>query len=63
MFQAENMVSLKTAQDDYTERERELLRDKTEFKKQLREQELAHQDEMRDLKTVNRKFYYEILYN
>lgn len=41
---AEALVSLKKAQDDYTERERALLRDKKNLKQQIREQELHHQD-------------------
>lgn len=41
---AEALVSLKKAQDDYTERERALLRDKKNLKQQIREQDLQHQD-------------------
>jgi hypothetical protein len=41
------MVSLKMAQDDYNEQEMELLEDKRKLKYQQKEQELAHQDEIR----------------
>ncbi|KAF2883120.1 hypothetical protein ILUMI_23061 [Ignelater luminosus] len=44
------MVSLKLAQDEHITQERELLRDKRELKKQLREQEISHQDQMKLLK-------------
>jgi hypothetical protein len=37
------------AQDDYNEQEMELLRDKKKLKSQQKEQELAHQDEIRTL--------------
>ena len=43
------MVSLKMAQDDYTEQEMELLRDKRKLKSQQKEQELAHEDEIRTI--------------
>lgn len=47
------MVSLKMAQDDHTEQEMELLKDKKDLKAQVREQELAHQEEMRTVKLVS----------
>ncbi|RZC42859.1 growth arrest-specific protein 8 [Asbolus verrucosus] len=47
---AEALVSLKMAQDDHTEQERELLRDKRDLKAQMREQELSHQDQVKSLK-------------
>jgi hypothetical protein len=50
---AEALVSLKMAQDDHTEQERELLRDKRDLKAQMREQELAHQDQIKSLKLVS----------
>jgi len=43
------MVSLKMAQDDYTEQEMELLRDKRKLKSQQKEQELTHVDEIRTI--------------
>jgi len=43
------MVSLKMAQDDYTEQEMELLGDKRKLKSQQKEQELAHVDEIRTI--------------
>lgn len=46
----EALVSLKTAQDEYTHQERELLRDKRDLKGQMREQEMAHQDQIKSLK-------------
>ncbi|XP_044262326.1 dynein regulatory complex subunit 4 [Tribolium madens] len=47
---AEALVSLKMSQDDHTEQERELLRDKRDLKAQIREQEVAHQDQIKSLK-------------
>ncbi|KAK9712535.1 Growth-arrest specific micro-tubule binding [Popillia japonica] len=47
---AEAMVSLKLAQDDHTEQERELLRDKRELKSKIREDELSNQDQIKALK-------------
>lgn len=49
------MVSLKVAQDEHIAQERELLRDKRELKKQLREQEISNQDQMKSLKLVSVK--------
>lgn len=49
---AEAMVSLKLAQDDHTEQERELLRDKRELKSKIREQDMATQDQIKALKMV-----------
>lgn len=46
------MVSLKLAQDDHTEQERELLRDKRELKSKIREDELSNQDQIKALKLV-----------
>lgn len=46
------MVALKMAQDDYGEQEMELLRDKKDLKARLKEQELAKQDELRNVKLV-----------
>jgi hypothetical protein len=37
------------AQDDYNEQEMELLKDKRKLKYQQKEQELAHQDEIRTI--------------
>lgn len=41
------------AQDEYTAMENELLKDKNSLKTKLREQELAHQEVVRQLKMVN----------
>ncbi|XP_049785045.1 dynein regulatory complex subunit 4 [Schistocerca cancellata] len=49
-YKAESMVSLRMAQDDYTDQEMELLADKKDLKSRLRDQELAHQEEMRNVK-------------
>lgn len=49
----ERMVALKMAQDEYTAMENELLKDKNSLKTKLREQELAHQEVVRQLKMVN----------
>ncbi|XP_034234450.1 dynein regulatory complex subunit 4 isoform X2 [Thrips palmi] len=46
----ERMVALKMAQDEYTAMENELLKDKNDLKTKLREQELAHQEVVRQLK-------------
>jgi hypothetical protein len=46
------MVSLKMAQDDYSEQEMELLKDKRKLKYQQKEQELAHQDEIQTISMV-----------
>ena len=43
------MVSLKMAQDDYTEQEMELLRDKRKLKSQQKEQEMGHVDEIQTI--------------
>jgi hypothetical protein len=43
------MVSLKMAQDDYSEQEMELLKDKRKLKSQQKEQELAYQDRIRKI--------------
>lgn len=50
---AEAMVSLKKAQDDHTEQERELLRDKRNLKRQEREQEIIHQEQVKSASLVN----------
>lgn len=49
------MISLQNAQDNHTEQENELLRDKKDLKKKLRDQELAHQDEVKVIKLVRNK--------
>ncbi|KRT83955.1 hypothetical protein AMK59_986, partial [Oryctes borbonicus] len=47
---AEAMVSLKLADDDHTEQERELLRDKRELKAKIRGDEVSNQDQIKALK-------------
>ncbi|GJQ73118.1 hypothetical protein Trydic_g1746 [Trypoxylus dichotomus] len=47
---AEAMVSLKLAEDDHTEQQRELLRDKRELKAKIREDEVSNQDQIKALK-------------
>lgn len=49
---ADALVSLKNAQDDHTAQERELLKDKKDFKNLIREQEQAHQDQIKTIKLV-----------
>lgn len=49
---AEAMVSIKLARDDHAVQERELLRDKRELKAKSREQEMANQDHIKNLKLV-----------
>lgn len=46
------LVSLKKAQDGYTEQEKALLRDKKNLKMLMREQETAHEDQIKSLKMV-----------
>lgn len=54
---AEAMVSLKLAQDDHLEQEKELLRDKRELKSKTREQEMSNQDQIKALKLVSNCVY------
>lgn len=49
---AEHMVALKMAQDDHIVQENELIKDKKGLKKMRKEQEMAHMDEIRELKLV-----------
>ncbi|XP_065156662.1 LOW QUALITY PROTEIN: dynein regulatory complex subunit 4-like [Atheta coriaria] len=56
---AEAMVSIKLARDDHAVQERELLRDKRELKAKSREQEMANQDHIKNLKLQ----FSEELYN
>ncbi|XP_012264546.2 dynein regulatory complex subunit 4 [Athalia rosae] len=50
---AEHMVALKMAQDDHMLQENELIKDKKDLKKARKEQELAHLNEIRELKLSN----------
>ncbi|XP_029155149.1 dynein regulatory complex subunit 4-like [Nylanderia fulva] len=50
---AEHLVALKLAQDDHVAQENELIKDKTDFKKMQKEQELAYMNEIRALKLHN----------
>ncbi|XP_015437986.1 PREDICTED: growth arrest-specific protein 8-like [Dufourea novaeangliae] len=50
---AEHMVALKLAQDDHTIQENELYKDKKDLKKTMKEQDLAHMNEIRALKLQN----------
>jgi len=47
------MVSLKQAQDDYNAMEQQLLKDKKELKEQIHDLELAHLEQVRQLKIVS----------
>ncbi|XP_015600948.1 dynein regulatory complex subunit 4 isoform X2 [Cephus cinctus] len=47
---AEHMVVLKLAQEDHAAQENEFIKDKKDLKKMLKEQELAHMNEIRALK-------------
>nr|CAD7203682.1 unnamed protein product [Timema douglasi] len=49
-LKVESMVGLKLAQDDYTEQELELLRDKKNLKAKLLEQELASEEDIKALR-------------
>ncbi|XP_033340814.1 growth arrest specific protein 8 [Megalopta genalis] len=50
---ADHMVALKLAQDDYIAQENELYKDKRDLKKTIKEQDLAHLNEIRALKLQN----------
>ena len=50
------MVSLKLAEDNYTEQESELLKDKKGLKSKIESQEMCHQEEIRGLQKVNMEF-------
>ncbi|XP_078052904.1 growth arrest specific protein 8 [Augochlora pura] len=50
---ADHMVALKLAQDDYVAQENELYKDKKDLKKTIKEQDLAHLNEIRALKLQN----------
>lgn len=49
---AESMVALKMAQDDHSAQEKDLLKDKRDLKSKNREQEMAHQEQVKSLKLV-----------
>nr|CAD7572451.1 unnamed protein product [Timema californicum] len=55
-LKVESMVGLKLAQDDYTEQELELLRDKKNLKAKLLEQELASEEDIKALRMIEFKF-------
>lgn len=46
------MVTLKLAENDYSEQEVELLKDKKALKQQLIEEKFAHEEEMKTLHMV-----------
>ncbi|XP_012534025.1 dynein regulatory complex subunit 4 [Monomorium pharaonis] len=50
---ADHLVALKLAQDDHVAQENELVKDKTDLKKQQKEQELAYMNQIRALKLHN----------
>lgn len=50
---ADAMVSLKLAQNDHLDQEKQLLRDKRELKNKLRETEIGTQDQVKGLRMVN----------
>lgn len=52
---AESMVALKMAQDDHAAQEGELLKDKRDLKSKNREQEMAHQDQIKSIRLVPTK--------
>lgn len=49
---ADHMVALKMAQDEHVLQENELLNDKKDAKRILKEMELAHENDLRALKLV-----------
>ena len=51
-LKAESTVALKLAQDDHRADELELRRDKRSLKVELKEQQLSHEDVIKDLKKV-----------
>ena len=50
------MVTLKMAENDYSEQEVELLKDKKALKKQLIEEKFAHEEEMKAIHMVTMLF-------
>lgn len=59
---AQALVSLKNAQDEHTEQEKELLRDKKNFKNNLREQENSYEDQIKNMRVVCIRFNVVIIY-
>ena len=51
-LKAESTVALKLAQDDHRSDELDLRRDKRSLKVELKEQQLSHEDVIKDLKKV-----------
>ncbi|KAF7998607.1 hypothetical protein HCN44_011015 [Aphidius gifuensis] len=58
---AEQMVALKLSQDDHIEQENHLLKDKEDFRKLMKEQELAHVNEVRGLRMNSTKDMTELI--
>ncbi|CAG9772306.1 unnamed protein product [Ceutorhynchus assimilis] len=52
---AEGLVSLKTAQDEHTEQEKELLKDKKNLKIQIREMENSYEEQIKNMKIEHDK--------
>ena len=55
-LKAESTVALKLAQDDNMNQEKDLRKDKRSLKVELKEQELAHEDVIKNLKKVSHCF-------
>lgn len=51
-LKAESTVSLKLAQDEHRSREMELRKDKRDLKVQIKENELSHENVVKQLKLV-----------
>lgn len=56
-LKAEGAVALKTAQDTHNSSEMDLRKDKRSLKVELKEQELAHEDVIKNLKKVRHYSY------
>ncbi|VVC93559.1 unnamed protein product [Leptidea sinapis] len=52
-LRAENLVALKSAKEEYTEQEIELLHDKRVIRQEMREKQLSAQDELRRAKLIH----------
>ncbi|KAK4881160.1 hypothetical protein RN001_004479 [Aquatica leii] len=56
---AEGLISMKNATDDHIQQEAELLTDKKQLKKHVKDQETCNQDQIKDLKTEHSRLLYE----
>lgn len=57
-LKADSTVALKLAQDEHRDNEHDLRKDKRGLKVELKEQELSHEDVIKNLKKVSLTFQY-----